>query len=73
MARTRKPIPVAIPTAVAKKIYRISLAPPAAERKRIRPKVPATATLVPKLPLTRKIIMEMSTGKVAKVIMNSLV
>ena len=67
------PIPVVIPIAVAIKMAKSSLEPPAADRKRIKLKVPATATLVPRFPLTKKMIIEIIAGKRERVTTNSLV
>ena len=55
MAYPKYPIPVAKPTAIAKKIAPISFALPGTERNRIRLKAPITATPVPKFPFTSKI------------------
>ena len=59
--------------AVAIKTAKSSFDPPAADRKRIKLKVPATATLVPKFPLTKKMIIEIIAGNRDKVITNSFV
>ena len=71
--RVKKPIPVVIPIAVAIKIAKGSLAPPAADLKRIKLNVPAIATLVPRFPFTKKMIMEIIAGKRDSVMTNSLV
>ena len=52
--RAKKPIPVVIPIAVAMKMAKSSLDPPAADLKRIKLNVPATATLVPRFPFTKR-------------------
>ena len=71
--RAKKPIPVVIPIAVAMKMAKSSLDPPAADRKRIKLNVPATATLVPRFPFTKKMIMEIIAGKRDSVMTNYLV
>ena len=66
-------MPVANPTAMAKKMLQISRALPGAERKRTRLKAPATATPVPRLPLTIKITICTTAGSRASVMTNPLV
>lgn len=71
--RAKKLIPVVIPITVAMKMAKSSLDPPAADLKRIKLNVPATATLVPRFQFTKKIIMEIMAGKRDSVMTNSLV
>ena len=72
-ANVRKPIPVASPTAIEKKILTISLELPGTERKRIRLKVPRTATLVPTFPFTSIMTSWTSAGRIASVTTKFLV
>ena len=61
-------MPVARPIAMAKKMQPISLALPGTERKRMRLKAPATATPVPRLPLTSMMTSCTMAGSSARVI-----
>ncbi len=56
------PIPVARPTAIAKKIVDISLLVPGVLRKRTSENAPMIATPVPRFPLTSRIIVWMMAG-----------
>lgn len=67
------PMPVARPSAMARKIAQISRAPPGVERKRTRLNAPMTATPVPRLPLTSMMTICTMAGSSTSVLTKPLV